>query len=95
MADWLKDLTAEAEEEIVVTGTVPPKVEIGLGTEARIYRDGINQLYINGQFVGNVRFTDGSTTVTHESNPIVSPLPSWGWRESNTNTLNYQFTAEP
>jgi hypothetical protein len=94
VADWLKDLTPEADEEIVVTGTIPPKIEIGPGTEVRTYKDGINQLYIDGELVGNVRFTDGSVTVNRESNPIASPIPSWGWRESHGSTLNYHFTSE-
>ena len=95
VADWLKDFTSETEEEIVVTGTVPPKISIGPGTEVRVYNDGINQLYIDGQLIGNIRFTDGSTRVDVESNPNLSPVPSYSLKESHGSTLNYRFTAEP
>jgi hypothetical protein len=46
VADWLKDLTSETDEEIVVTGTMPPKIEISSGTEVRRYKDGIMPIWL-------------------------------------------------
>lgn len=93
---WLVDLgLLNDPDEIVVTGERPNPITVGPGTAIAFYPDGINQLFINGQLVGNIRMTDGSIESTTANTGSVGTQPSISDTATFNSRVNYEFTREP
>jgi hypothetical protein len=96
ITQWLIDLgLLNDPDEIVVTGERPTPINVGNGTAIAFYPDGINQLFINGQFIGNIRMTDGSIESNTTNTGEVGITPSISDTANFSSHINYEFTREP
>lgn len=80
--------------EIVVNGTRPTPIDFGNGRSIAFYPDGINQLFINGEYAGNIRMTDGYVGANSNNTGTIGVPSSIADSAGFEARENYRFTRE-